>query len=56
MFRLPQTGVMLGDHASLMSELLADNVDPFAPAVYEAIDMPFVPPIQLLARRGNEGR
>ena len=25
-----------------MCELLADNADPLAPRVYEAIDMPFV--------------
>jgi nicotinamidase-related amidase len=42
MFRLTQAGVKLGDYASLMCELLADNADPLAQAVYEAIDMPFV--------------
>ena len=49
MFRLSQAGVKLGDYASLMCELLADNADPLAPAVYEAIDMPFVSLMQQLA-------
>jgi nicotinamidase-related amidase len=50
MFRLSQAGVKLGDYASLMCELLADNADPLALAVYEAIDMPFVPLMQQLAQ------
>jgi nicotinamidase-related amidase len=50
MFRLTQAGVKLGDYASLMCELLADNADPLAPAVYEAIDMPFVTLMGQLAR------
>jgi hypothetical protein len=49
MLRLSQAGVKLGDYASLMCELLADNADPLAPAVYEAIDMPFVPLMHQLA-------
>jgi nicotinamidase-related amidase len=50
MFRLAQAGVKLGDYASLMCELLADNADPLAPEVYEAIDMPFVPLMRQLAQ------
>lgn len=50
MHRLSQAGVRLGDYASLMCELLADNADPIAPAVYEAIDMPFVTLMQQLAQ------
>jgi nicotinamidase-related amidase len=50
MFRLSQAGVKLGDYASLMCELLADNADPLAPEVYGAIDMPFVPLMQQLAQ------
>jgi nicotinamidase-related amidase len=50
MFRLSQAGVKLGDYASLMCELLADNADPLAPAVYEAIDMPFVRLMEQLAQ------
>ncbi len=50
MFRLSQAGVKLGDYASLMCELLADNADPLAPAVYEAIDMPFVRLMEDLAK------
>jgi nicotinamidase-related amidase len=50
MFRLTQAGVKLGDYASLMCELLADNADPVAPAAYEAIDMPFVSLMQQLAQ------
>jgi hypothetical protein len=50
MFRLSQAGVKLGDYASLMCELLADNADPLAPAVYEAIDMPFVSLMEDLAK------
>jgi len=49
MFRLSQAGVKLGDYASLMCELLADNADPLASAVHEAIDMPFVPLMHQLA-------
>jgi len=49
MFRLSQAGVKLGDYASLMCELLADNADPLAPSVYEAIDMPFVTLMHQLA-------
>ena len=49
MFRLSQAGVKLGDYASLMCELLADNADPLAPLVYEAIDMPFVTLMHQLA-------
>jgi nicotinamidase-related amidase len=50
MFRLSQAGVKLEDYASLMCELLADNADPLAPSVYEAIDMPFVALMQQLAQ------
>jgi nicotinamidase-related amidase len=50
MFRLSQAGVKLGDYASLMCELLADNADPLAPAAYEAIDMPFVRLMENLAQ------
>ena len=53
LFRLSQAGVKLGDYASLMCELLADNADPLAPAVYEAIDMPFVPLMHQLAEAWN---
>jgi hypothetical protein len=39
----------LVDYASVMCELLADNADPLAPSVYQAIDMPFVTLMQQLA-------
>jgi nicotinamidase-related amidase len=48
-FRLSQAGVKLVDYASVMCELLADNADPLAPSVYQAIDMPFVTLMQQLA-------
>jgi nicotinamidase-related amidase len=49
MFRVSQAGVKLVDYASVMCELLADNADPLAPSVYQAIDMPFVTLMQQLA-------
>jgi nicotinamidase-related amidase len=49
MFRLSQAGVKLVDYASVMCELLADNADPLAPSVYQAIDMPFVTLMEQLA-------
>lgn len=46
----------LGDYASLMCELLADNADPLTPAVYEAVDMPFVPLMHRLAQAWKQSR
>ncbi|MBO2456273.1 isochorismatase family protein [Actinomadura violacea] len=41
LLRMTQAGVVVSDYASLIVEALADNADPAANAVYEALDMPF---------------
>lgn len=41
LLRMAQAGVVLIDYATAIVEILADNADPLAPAVYGALDMPF---------------
>ncbi|MGC9670074.1 isochorismatase family protein [Planosporangium sp. 12N6] len=41
LLRLQQAGVVPIDYSSAMVEILADNADPLANAVYAALDMPF---------------
>ena len=41
LLRMLQAGVILSDYATLMVEILKDNTRPEAPAVYDAIDMPW---------------
>jgi nicotinamidase-related amidase len=41
LLRMQQAGVIPIDHATAMVEILADNADPLAGPVYEALDMPF---------------
>jgi|SRR5882757_64827 len=41
LLRLQQAGVIPIDYATAMVEILADNADPLAGRVYEALDMPF---------------
>jgi len=39
--RLTALGIEVSDYATLMVEILGDNADPLAGAVYAALDMPF---------------
>src|ERR1700754_1523059 len=39
--RLTTLGIEVSDYATMMVEIMADNADPKADAVYEALDMPF---------------
>lgn len=39
--RLVTLGIEVSDYATTMVEIMADNADPAAGAVYEALDMPF---------------
>jgi nicotinamidase-related amidase len=41
LLRMQQAGVILSDYATLMVEILKDNVRPEAAAVYAAMDMPW---------------
>jgi nicotinamidase-related amidase len=41
LYRLTQAGVVVSDYATLMVEILGDNANPKAGAVYEALDMPW---------------
>jgi nicotinamidase-related amidase len=41
LLRMQQAGVILSDYATLMVEILKDNAQPEAVAVYEAMDMPW---------------
>ena len=41
LLRMQQAGVILSDYATLMVEILKDNLRPEAGAVYEAMDMPW---------------
>ncbi len=38
---MQQAGVILSDYATLMVEIMADNLRPEAAAVYGALDMPW---------------
>ena len=41
LLRMQQAGVILSDYATLMVEILKDNLRPEAVAVYAAMDMPW---------------
>jgi hypothetical protein len=41
LLRMLQAGVVLSDYATLMAEILKDNSQPEAGAVYGALDMPW---------------
>lgn len=41
LLRMPQSGVIVSDYATLMAEILRDNARPEAAAVYHAMDMPW---------------
>ena len=39
--RLTTLGIEVSDYATMMVEIMADNTDPEANAIYAALDMPF---------------
>ncbi len=39
--RLTTLGIEVSDYATMMVEIMADNADPQANAIYAALDMPF---------------
>lgn len=49
LLRLQQAGVVVADYASLIVEILADNADPVAGALYGDLDMPFATLVGQLA-------
>lgn len=49
LLRLQQAGVVVADYASLIVEILADNADPIAGALYGDLDMPFATLVGQLA-------
>ena len=50
LLRMMQAGVILSDYATLMVEILKDNGQPEAAAVYDAIDMPWAKLVGQIAR------
>jgi hypothetical protein len=45
-----QAGVIIGDYATLMVEILKDNSRPDAGAIYGAIDMPWAKLVSQIAQ------
>src|SRR3989441_4655676 len=56
LLRMLQAGVIVSDYASLMIEILKDNVLPQAGAVYGALDMPWAKLVGQIAQAYEIGR
>ena len=50
LLRMQQAGVILSDYGTLMIEILKDNANPLAAAVYDALDMAWAKLVGQLAK------